>query len=684
MKRKLTLLLLGAFTLVIGINRVNASVYNGKLYEVWDTESGVNVYAAETNGNMDYNSWMIKSSIDNKIYYCIDPATPLIGSYTGSHNIYYSTSEIINNTSLTSETLKKVQLLAYYGYGYKDDYYDHTSKKWYGITEVMIWRVLRPDLSWTFKASRNATPDPNLYKSEVAELNKMVNDYNTNPSFNTKIYKLLTGSTIEVTDTNKSLYLYKRDGINTKIDVRQDGNKLYIHSDSEPKTYTVGFKIKSNTYDYIGALVSSDFQDIIQMGQPPEKWAQLYLEVYGGKINIQKIDATTEKNKPQGEATFKDAVYEVFNENNIKVGEIITDENGMGSISVDYGTYTLKEKTPPRGYKLNNKEYTVTVTKDNYNQNIEVSDKVITGKLKIVKTKGGAGEEFTTEENATFDVIDKNGDIVETLKSNSKGMIIDALPYGKYTLHQTSGTDGYIFTNDFDIELYEDKIYEIDIENLKPSKLEFTKLDYSTEKPVLNTLVEIYKEDDTLVSSCKTDKKGKCEIPNLEIGKYYILEKEAPKYYRLNTEKMPFEVTENGKVIKATMKDKRKEGLLKIIKVDSDTNKPLKNAEFDITFMETGKTMFKAKTNKDGIIEINPLIAGSYCIKETKAPRGYKINHKKECFEIDKENQKIIITIKNDKDLIKVPKTDSYDVLLMIASIFIISGTSYFIYEKFN
>ena len=75
------------------------------------------------------------------------------------------------------------------------------------------------------------------------------------------------------------------------------------------------------------------------------------------------------------------------------------------------------------------------------------------------------------------------------------------------------------------------------------SKLVFSKTDYSTSKPVPNTLIEIYKENDELIYSGRTDNNGKIELPSLEIGKYYILEKDAPSIYKLNTEKMFFEVT---------------------------------------------------------------------------------------------------------------------------------------------
>ena len=97
--------------------------------------------------------------------------------------------------------------------------------------------------------------------------------------------------------------------------------------------------------------------------------------------------------------------------------------------------------------------------------------------------------------------------------------------------------------------------------------LEFSKTDYSTDEPLPNTLIEIYKADtDELVFSGRTDENGKIVINKLEYGKYYILEKEAPEGYQLNNEKMYFEITEQGKIVKANMKDQQ------IVKVP-DTSK---------------------------------------------------------------------------------------------------------------
>ena len=85
--------------------------------------------------------------------------------------------------------------------------------------------------------------------------------------------------------------------------------------------------------------------------------------------------------------------------------------------------------------------------------------------------------------------------------------------------------------------------------------LEFTKTDFSESVTLPNTTIEIYNDKDELIFTGKTDENGMIVIEELEYGKYYILEKEAPKGYTLNTEKMYFEIKENGEVVKCNMKD---------------------------------------------------------------------------------------------------------------------------------
>ena len=668
---------------IIGIEKVNADTYNGRIYDVYHPESGFTVFAEESNGWMDYNSWMIKSYLDDRIYYCIDPAVALGSAPAGSFNIITGDNNIIGKSNLTKAKYEKVRLLAYYGYGYKNGTIAHTSKKWYGITQVMIWRVMRPDLTWTFKASRNGTPNNNLFKEEVAEINKLVANHGKTSSFKDKKVKLLIGESITLTDTNNVLQNFSRVNNPKNVTVKENGNKLTITANKNG-TEAINYNFRNGIANQVALLTSPTYQDVIIRGKPIDlPYFGIQVEVTGGTVNLQKIDAITNKNKAQGEATLKGAIYEIYDSDNNPVGQITTDENGQGKIILDYGKYSIKEIKAPKGYNLSDEVYEFEITKENTNVNIEAKDQVITGKLLLTKTKGGAGESFTKEKNATFNILDSKDNVVETITTNKNGLAIALLPYGTYTIQQITGEENYVLSEDIKVSIKENKIYEVNIKNLKLSKLEFTKTDFSTDKPLPNTLIEIYKDDDSLIYQGRTDKNGKIEVPNLKIGKYYILEKEAPKYYRLNTEKMPFEITENGQIIKVTMQNKRKEGNLELIKIDSLTKKPLASSLIEIYFTETNEKVFKGKTDKDGKIFIEGLLAGNYCIYERKAPLGYELLNEPICLEIKEENETVKINIPNDK-IINVPDThlDKLPIIAILGITFIISGVTLLLYAK--
>ena len=104
---------------------------------------------------------------------------------------------------------------------------------------------------------------------------------------------------------------------------------------------------------------------------------------------------------------------------------------------------------------------------------------------------------------------------------------------------------------------YTDTIeYTTSIKNhLASGKLEFTKIDFSTSKPLPDTKIEIYTENDELVFTGVTDENGKIIIDRLPVGKYYILEKEAKEGWKINPDKMFFEIKEDGEIVKSVMKD---------------------------------------------------------------------------------------------------------------------------------
>lgn len=84
---------------------------------------------------------------------------------------------------------------------------------------------------------------------------------------------------------------------------------------------------------------------------------------------------------------------------------------------------------------------------------------------------------------------------------------------------------------------------------------ELTKTDVSDGKVLPNTGIKILDQDGKTVVSGRTDDKGIFSFANLPAGKYQFVEYDAPKGYKINETPVDFEITKDGEIVKAQMKD---------------------------------------------------------------------------------------------------------------------------------
>lgn len=241
-----------------------------------------------------------------------------------------------------------------------------------------------------------------------------------------------------------------------------------------------------------------------------------------------------------------------------------TDSNGdLIFKNLELGKYILKELETDSNHVIDINDYKVELKyKDQYTPtvtyDITLQNYYKKGTLKFTK------RDLVTDEtiaNTKIEIYNENDNLVFSGETDSNGEItINNLKLGKYYIIEKEAASGYVLTKEkvyFEIK-DNNEIVKAEMKN-KPiaGKLEFTKLDISTSEPLPETLIEIYDNNDNLVFSGRTNNEGKIILDELKYGRYYIIEKEAPTGYNLNSEKMFFEIKEDGEVVKATMVDEK-------------------------------------------------------------------------------------------------------------------------------
>lgn len=640
---------------------------------------------------------------DGRVAYCIEPGIDFSDStiLTGYDHDQASLS------GMSPDTWLRVNLLAYYGYGYGN----HTDSKWYAITQYEIWKAY-PRGWTTYWADSFHGNNISQFESESAELLSLVNSHFTRPSFSGSTTEVVVGDTITLTDNNGVLSKYNIES-NKDVTIRKEGNKLYITPNK------VGnITINLNKYsDRIGsptlAYIADGVQNLMTAGNLDPVNASLKINSIGGKVTINKVDKDTKLSVPQGDATLKGATYGIYKEDGTKVSSITTNDKGIVTSGTlpSQGRYYLQEELPSQGYELDtDNRYYFVITKDNLYPTVTVYEKVIERHFDLFKVFATDKTGFLIgEPNVSFDIYLKSSNKkVARITTNEKGYAEAVLPYGKYIVKQVSSTLNHEKIEDFEITINENteepyyhlisnaeikaklKVVKIDADSkevIKMSGIKFKIFDLQNNEYVCQNVTYPNAQK---ICEFETNENGEFITPYaLKSGKYRLEEIDQKiDGYLWNSNSMEFEIGENselitdndyGTMILVKFKNQQVKGKVTINKTGekliikngsySYEEVALEGVKFGIYAREDiitkdGKKHYKKNelistiyTNDEGVAELDNLFLGKYYIKELSVPNDNLVLDTKEYdFELTYKDQYTEVVTKSFEILNKYKK----------------------------
>lgn len=373
-----------------------------------------------------------------------------------------------------------------------------------------------------------------------------------------------------------------------------------------------------------------------------------------GSLTIQKAD---KDGKPLLGAEFKIYAMGVAAREN-PIYTLITDSSGKAvKTGIPYGSYVAIESRAPEGYERDDTErpFDIPQKAEDGTVSADISISVENTKsryaLSIVKrdindkNKKLANTKFAVRGGGFYAEVETGKDGTATVEVPAAGeySITEIAPPVGYTLDPATYTvkvEGHTAAGEeepFIAKNYQTKVTlnKVDEKGNRLEGAEFSILDADGKQPAKFTQegsVYTYSESGSVTEI----EAGYAEIVGLPVGSYILRENEAPKNY-IPMEDMSFHVRADlyDKALELTVENLPHEKGIAVLKESPDGTR-LKGAVFTL-YKADNTEVEKVTTNKAGVALFTGLNPGSYYIKETKAPEGYKPLDNKFEFTIDEK-----------------------------------------------
>lgn len=449
--------------------------------------------------------------------------------------------------------------------------------------------------------------------------------------------ELLSGAVFQILDEGKKLIEGKKiTTLNGGSDtVTLPLGKYYLKETAAPESYELNEEL-------IPFEVTTNGRNTVTVKNTPKT----------GSLTIQKAD---KDGKPLLGAEFKIyAMGDAVRENPIYT--LITDSSGKAvKTGIPYGSYVAIESRAPEGYERDDTErpFDIPQKAEDGTVSADISISVKNTKsryaLSIVKrdindeNKKLANTKFAVRGGGFYAEVETGEDGTVTVEVPAAGTysITEIAPPVGYTLDPATYTvevEGHTAAGEeepFIAKNYQTKVTlnKVDEKGNRLEGAEFSILDADGKQPAKFTQegsVYTYSESGSVTEI----EAGYAEIVGLPVGSYILRENEAPKNY-IPMEDMSFHVRADlyDKALELTVENLPHEKGIAVLKESPDGTR-LKGAVFTL-YKADNTEVEKVTTNKAGVALFTGLNPGSYYIKETAAPEGYKPLDKRFDFIID-------------------------------------------------
>ncbi len=384
-----------------------------------------------------------------------------------------------------------------------------------------------------------------------------------------------------------------------------------------------------------------------------------------GKVRVKKVSSDESATSERG-YSLSGAVYGVYTNKSCtsssRVAKLTTGTAGTSSkVTLDKGTYYIKEITAPGGFSLSSTVYTVSIT-DQCDKTVTVKDSPKKGKLQLIKssakpevTEGNAGYSLSGAQYGVWsdkELTENVGTLITKSDGASNELSVLA---GTYYIKETLAPKGYLKDDTtYEVEIKIDDLDETEIVNVKdmpeddPAWVMIQKVDALSCEPIpsgdgtlagAEFVVKYYEGTDWIDDPAKsgveykrkwvfkTNENGYVRFddekqlvsgdelylndlgnPTIPIGTITIQETKAPRGYARNDEIFVIKILEDDDVPGVSLsqiptievKQQPIRGDLEIIKSDSKTGKRMAGVKFDVIDISNNKIITTLTTDKNG------------------------------------------------------------------------------------